>query len=62
MRADFRLPENLMAFVENNDKNLVEEVLSAFSSFWEMDRKKLDELIKGEREIYGKIYTENFRH
>jgi len=61
MRADFRLPENLMAFVENNDKNLVEEVLSAFSSFWEIDRESLNELIKGEKDLNGKIYAENFR-
>jgi hypothetical protein len=61
MRTEFRVPSNLIAFIENNDKRVVEEVLSAFSSFWEIDRTKLDELIKGEKENYGKVYIENFR-
>lgn len=61
MRNEFKIPSNLMAFIEKNDKHVVEEVLSAFSSFWEIDRRKLDELINGEKELYGKVYAQNFR-
>jgi hypothetical protein len=56
-----KIPKNLIAFIENNNSSAVEEVLSAFSNFWEIDRSKLDELINGEKENYGKVYTENFR-
>jgi hypothetical protein len=59
--AKFAVPKNLIAFIENNDKKMVEEVLSAFSNFWEIDRNTLNELINGEKDLNGKIYAENFR-
>jgi len=58
----FSVPKNLIEFIDNNDKKLVEEVLFAFSNFWEIDRKKLDELINEEKEFHGKIYSQNFWH
>jgi hypothetical protein len=59
--AKFAVPKNLIAFIENNDKKMVEEVLSAFSNFWEVDRNTLNELIEGEKDLHGTIYSENFR-
>lgn len=60
MKTKFRVPEGLLEFIQNNDNNSVEEVLSAFSTFWEIDRTKLNELINGEKEVYGKVYIKNF--
>jgi succinate dehydrogenase flavin-adding protein (antitoxin of CptAB toxin-antitoxin module) len=60
VNKNFRVPEGLIEFIKNNDKKLVEEILSDFSNFWEIDRNKLTELINGEKEIYGKVHIKNF--
>lgn len=60
MNSEFQLPSGLLEFIKNNNEESVNEVLSAFAKFWEIDRQKLTELI-GERDVYGKVQYQNFR-
>lgn len=60
MNSDFQVPKLLIDFIKNNNKEVVNEVISKFSSFWEVDRDTLNDIIGGNL-LYGKIYGKNTR-
>jgi hypothetical protein len=60
MNSDFQVPKLLIDFIKNNNKEVVNEVISEFSSFWEVDRDTLNDIIGGNL-LYGKIYGKNTR-